>query len=42
VLTNKPSTIKKRIENTLARPRNVIDPEFVKLRNEVTELIKWW
>ncbi len=42
VLTNKPSTIKKKIENTLPRPRNVINPEFIQLRNEVTELIKWW
>jgi len=42
VLTNKPSTIKKRITNNLPRPRNVIDPEFIRLRNEVTELIKWW
>lgn len=42
VLTNKPASIKKKFENTLPRPRKVIDPEFVKLRNEVTELIKWW
>jgi sulfonate transport system ATP-binding protein len=42
VLTNKPSTIKKKIENTLPRPRSVIDPDFIRLRNEVTELIKWW
>ena len=42
VLTNKPSTIKKKITNNLPRPRNVIDLEFIKLRNEVTELIKWW
>jgi len=42
VLTNKPSTIKKTITNSLPRPRNVIDPEFIRLRNEVTELIKWW
>ena len=42
VLTNKPASIKKKFENTLPRPRNVIDPAFVKLRNEVTELIKWW
>jgi len=42
VLTNKPATIKKKFLNTLPRPRNVIDPEFVKLRNEVTDLIKWW
>ena len=42
VLTNKPSTIKKKITNNLPHPRNVIDPEFIQLRNEVTELIKWW
>jgi sulfonate transport system ATP-binding protein len=42
VLTNKPSTIKRKITNNLPRPRNVIDPDFIQLRNEVTELIKWW
>ena len=42
VLTNKPATIKRKITNNLPRPRNVIDPDFIKLRNEVTELIKWW
>ena len=42
VLTNKPTTIKERIENPLPRPRVVTDPEFIDLRNQVTELIKWW
>ncbi len=42
VLTNKPATIKKTLINNLPRPRNVVDKEFIKLRNEVTELIKWW
>jgi sulfonate transport system ATP-binding protein len=42
VLTNKPSTIKRTIDNTLPRPRKVSDRDFVQLRNEVTELIKWW
>lgn len=42
VLTNKPTKIKEIITNPLPRPRNVVDPEFIKLRNEVTELIKWW
>ena len=42
VLTNKPTKIKKALINTLPRPRNIAYPEFVKLRNEVTELIKWW
>jgi len=42
VLTNKPTKIKKSIPNNLPRPRKISDPEFVKLRNEVNDLIKWW
>lgn len=42
VLTNKPTSIKKKLENTLPRPRSVVAPEFIELRNQVTELIKWW
>lgn len=42
VLTNKPTSIKKIIDNELPKPRDISDPEFVKLRNEVTDLIKWW
>jgi len=42
VLSNKPATIKEEIINDIPRPRNIADPEFVKLRNRVTELIKWW
>lgn len=42
VLTNKPTHIKTEIVNDLPRPRNVASPEFVALRNQVTELIKWW
>jgi sulfonate transport system ATP-binding protein len=42
VLTNKPTSIKRSIDNDLLRPRTVSDPAFVKIRNEVTELIKWW
>lgn len=42
ILTNKPTTIKQRLNNTLPRPRNVVKPEFVVLRNQVTDLIKWW
>ncbi len=26
----------------LPRPRKGSDPDFIKLRNEVTDLIKWW
>lgn len=42
VLTNKPTRIKQVITNELERPRHVSDRAFVQLRNEVTELIKWW
>lgn len=42
VLTNKPTKIKKKIENPLPRPRDIASPEFIMLRNEITDLIKWW
>ena len=42
VLSNKPTRIKAEVEVDLPRPRNLIDPEFVKIRKEVTELIRWW
>lgn len=42
VLTNKPTKIKAEIANELPRPRNIADPAFVALRNQVTDLIKWW
>ncbi len=42
VLTNKPTGIKTEIINDLPRPRNVSDHKFVELRNQVTDLIKWW
>lgn len=42
VLTNKPTTIKSRVENHLARPRTVTAREFIDVREHVTELIKWW
>ncbi len=42
VLTNKPTKIKERVVNNLPRPRNVIDKEFIEMRNKVTELIRWW
>ena len=41
VLTNKPTGIKKEIVNDLPRPRDVTDLAFNKLRDEVTDLIKW-
>ena len=42
VLSNKPTKIKTVIENNLPRPRKIADKEFIELRNEVTDLIKWW
>ena len=42
VLTNKPTSIKKEIVNDLPRPRDVTDAAFNRLRDEVTDLIKWW
>ena len=42
VLTNKPSRIKKGNRNDLPRPRDIAAKDFVDLRNEVTDLIKWW
>ena len=42
VLTNKPTTVKTVLNDDLPRPRVVTDDKFVALRNEVTDLIKWW
>ena len=42
VLTNKPTSIKAEIPVDLPRPRDLLDPKFVSLRREVTELIRWW
>lgn len=42
VLTNKPTRIKEELRNDVPRPRDIASPEFVALRNRVTDLIKWW
>ncbi len=42
VLTNKPTTVKETLLNDLPRPRDITSPDFIELRNKVTELIKWW
>ena len=42
VLTNKPTGIKEEIVNDLLRPRDVTGIAFNKLRDNVTDLIKWW
>jgi len=42
VLTNKPTTVKITLTDSMPRPRDVTSKEFVNLRNQVTDLIKWW
>lgn len=42
ILSNKPTRVKKDLVNVLPYPRDITQDEFVCLRNEVTELIKWW
>ena len=42
ILTNKPAKIREEVKVDLPRPRIVSDPEFIKIRNHVTEQIKWW
>jgi len=42
VLSPKPTSIKAEIKVDLPRPRNFMDPEFVRIRREVTDLIRWW
>ena len=42
VLTNKPTGIKTMMHNPLQLPRNVTSREFIEVREQVTDLIKWW
>jgi len=42
VLTNKPAKVKEEINIDLPRPRDIASPEFVEIRNHITELIRWW
>ncbi|MFZ5632179.1 MAG: ABC transporter ATP-binding protein [Bacillota bacterium] len=42
VFTQKPTRVRAIIEVDLPRPRDVSSSEFVKIREEVTELVKWW
>ena len=42
VLTKKPTSIKEIVTDDLPRPRDIAEPEFVAMRNRITDLIKWW
>lgn len=42
ILSNKPTTVKGNIKVDLPRPRNYLDPAFMAIRKEVTDMIRWW
>lgn len=42
ILTNKPAKIKEEVYIDLPHPRNVSDPEFIRIRKYITQQIKWW
>ena len=42
ILSNKPAKLKAEIKVDLPRPRNVSTPDFIKIRKEITDMIKWW
>lgn len=42
ILTNKPTKIKHKLPNDLPRPRDITSSQFIEMRNQVTDLIKWW
>lgn len=42
IMSQKPTTIKAIMENPLPYPRDVASPEFIELREKVTDMIKWW
>ena len=42
VLTNKPTKVMVNVMCEMPWPRDIAAPEFIALRNRVTDLIKWW
>ena len=42
ILSNKPTTIKEEKRIDLPRPRDIASPEFIAMREYVTNQIKWW
>lgn len=42
ILSNKPATVKEVVEIDLKRPRDFTETEFVRIREYITEQIKWW
>ncbi|MDO4269758.1 MAG: ABC transporter ATP-binding protein [Eubacteriales bacterium] len=42
ILTNKPAKVKETVEIGLPHPRDIASKEFVRLREYITQQIKWW
>lgn len=42
VLSQKPATIKAELNVDLPRPRNFMDPKFIEIRKQLTDMIRWW
>lgn len=42
VLSSKPTHVKGDIPVNLPRPRDYLDPEFMSIRQQVTDMIRWW
>lgn len=42
ILSQKPTTIKEEVEIRMPHPRDVASEEFIRLREYITEQIKWW
>lgn len=42
VLSPKPTKVRAEVVVDLPRPRNYLDPKFIEIRRQVTELIRWW
>ena len=42
VLSNKPTKIKAEVNVNLQHPRNMLDKDFIEIRKNVTDLIRWW
>lgn len=42
ILSPKPSSVKEEVVVDLPRPRSFSDPEFIRIRKHVTDIIRWW
>lgn len=42
ILTNKPAKIKEEVHIDMPHPRDVTAPDFIEIRNHITDQIKWW